>query len=162
MSVLRPAAIADIPAIAALARRIWHTHYPGIITTGQIDYMLARMYSAETLGEQVAHPHGRFLLAEAEGALAGFVYAEREAPGRCFIHKIYVNTVLHGRGIGAALMAGAEDFAGAGAEMRLMVARLNVKAINFYFTQGFRIEKTVDKDIGEGYWMNDFMMVKRV
>jgi ribosomal protein S18 acetylase RimI-like enzyme len=43
-------------------------------------------------------------------------------------------------------------------ELRLQVNRQNVVAINFYFKAGFVIEKSADFDIGDGYFMNDFIM----
>ena len=45
--------------------------------------------------------------------------------------------------------------------LRLTVNRQNYKSINFYFKNGFVIEKTADFDIGSGYFMNDFVMVYR-
>ena len=48
-----PAAEEHLPAIAELAGVIWHACYPGIITTGQIDYMLARMYALDTMREEL-------------------------------------------------------------------------------------------------------------
>ena len=44
-------------------------------------------------------------------------------------------------------------------EIRLQVNRQNFKAINFYFKAGFKIEKVADFDIGDGYFMNDFIMI---
>jgi ribosomal protein S18 acetylase RimI-like enzyme len=45
--------------------------------------------------------------------------------------------------------------------MRLQVNRKNVKAINFYFKNGFVIEDAKDFDIGSGYFMKDFVMIKK-
>ena len=39
------------------------------------------------------------------------------------------------------------------------VNRMNYKAVNFYFKSGFTIEKVADFDIGDGYFMNDFVMI---
>ena len=46
-------------------------------------------------------------------------------------------------------------------ELRLQVNRQNFKAINFYFKMGFVIECVADFDIGDGYFMNDFVMLKK-
>jgi RimJ/RimL family protein N-acetyltransferase len=43
-------------------------------------------------------------------------------------------------------------------EIRLQVNRQNYQAINFYFKIGFVIDKVADFDIGDGYFMNDFIM----
>jgi RimJ/RimL family protein N-acetyltransferase len=46
--------------------------------------------------------------------------------------------------------------------IRLTVNRQNFKSINFYFKNGFVIEKVADFDIGGGYIMNDFVMTRRL
>ncbi len=46
---IRQATTDDCNAISTLAHSIWHSHYPGIITVQQIDYMLSKMYSVEKL-----------------------------------------------------------------------------------------------------------------
>jgi ribosomal protein S18 acetylase RimI-like enzyme len=46
--------------------------------------------------------------------------------------------------------------------IRLTVNRQNYKSINFYFKNGFKIERVEDFDIGSGFWMNDFIMIKQV
>jgi ribosomal protein S18 acetylase RimI-like enzyme len=44
-------------------------------------------------------------------------------------------------------------------KIRLTVNRNNFKSINFYFKNGFRIDSVAQFDIGEGYIMDDFIMV---
>ena len=46
--------------------------------------------------------------------------------------------------------------------IRLTVNRKNHIAINYYFKNGFMIEEVKDFDIGDGYEMNDFVMLKKV
>jgi ribosomal protein S18 acetylase RimI-like enzyme len=46
--------------------------------------------------------------------------------------------------------------------MRLQVNRQNYTAINFYFKLGFTIERVADFDIGHGFFMNDFVMLKQL
>ncbi len=60
----------------------------------------------------------RLLVAELDGALVGFAFAEverletREAsgPGLCWIHELYVLPEERGRGVGSALVEAAEKF----------------------------------------------------
>src|SRR5580658_540022 len=71
-SEILPAADTDLPAIARLAGIIWRLHYPGIISPEQIEYMLAKMYSLETLREDIdlrAIHYERLLVGQ---ELAGF------------------------------------------------------------------------------------------
>jgi ribosomal protein S18 acetylase RimI-like enzyme len=75
-----------------------------------------------------------------------------------FLNKLYVMPDLQRSGVGRALL----DFAINEFDiktLRLQVNRQNYKAINFYFKYGFIIEKVADFDIGDGYQMNDFIMV---
>jgi hypothetical protein len=44
----------------------------------------------------------------------------------------------------------------------LTVNRKNYKAINFYFKNGFTIKEIADFDIGNGFFMNDFIMIKKI
>jgi len=46
--------------------------------------------------------------------------------------------------------------------IELTVNRQNFKAINFYFKKGFVIKEIADFDIGNGYFMNDFIMIKKL
>jgi hypothetical protein len=50
---ISPLAAADIEPLTALAREIWHQHYPGIITVKQIEYMLEQRYSPDTIRAEI-------------------------------------------------------------------------------------------------------------
>jgi hypothetical protein len=43
---VEPLASEDVERMAVLAREIWYDHYPKIITTAQIEYMLEQRYAA--------------------------------------------------------------------------------------------------------------------
>ncbi len=63
---------ADLPAIAELARVVWRTCYPGIITHEQIDYMLAQMYALDVLRDEIRSQRIRYDLLFVDGKPAGF------------------------------------------------------------------------------------------
>jgi ribosomal protein S18 acetylase RimI-like enzyme len=46
--------------------------------------------------------------------------------------------------------------------MRLNTNRKNVRAINFYFRQGFVIEKLDPHDSGIGFFADDFLLVRKL
>jgi diamine N-acetyltransferase len=146
----------DIPAVSQLAERIWRAHYPGIISSEQIEYMLALMYSPASLKEQVQKGH-RFWLIEDNAALAGYIAVEPKEPGHFFIQKLYVEQVAPRRGLGSALLNHAISVFKP-RTLSLAVNRKNYKAINFYFKHGFTIEQPVVNDIGGGFVMDDFKM----
>ncbi len=154
----RPALENDIDLIAALARKIWHEHYPTIITVEQIEFMLKDRYSAGRIAEQMKTGE-KFFLAEFGGhpvAYASIEYLE----GYYYLHKFYIDVARHGEGIGKEFFNYLLQQIDTSKPIRLQVNRQNYKAVNFYFKMGFTIEKTGDFDIGGGYFMNDFVMVR--
>lgn len=155
---LLEAQAADMPAVAALARRIWNQHYVSIIGQAQVDYMLGLFYSPAALAEQVYQKHHRFFMIRRGDENLGFVSVHCEQGKDFFINKFYIDQELAGKGIGSEVFArllGLLD----PASIRLTVNRQNYKSINFYFKNGFIIERVADFDIGEGYVMNDFVML---
>jgi ribosomal protein S18 acetylase RimI-like enzyme len=156
----RKAVPADIPLIRSLAESIWWQHYPSIISPEQITYMLGRMYSADSIASQMEQGQG-YTLIFADGQPAGYYSVGAKGPGHFFLHKFYIDTSLHRQGIGvAAFHHLVESDCRGYEEISLQVNRQNIKAINFYFKQGFVITEAKDFDIGGGYSMDDFVMRK--
>jgi ribosomal protein S18 acetylase RimI-like enzyme len=79
--------------------------------------------------------------------------------GNMKIHKIYVLHEQHGNGFGYKLMQEARDFAKV-REMNSMSLQVNRNnpAIAFYKRFGFKIIDEQDFEIGNGFYMNDFVM----
>lgn len=156
---VNPAGPEHLHSIASLAKSIWYAYYPAIITEDQIRYMLERGYSIDALNEQLNAGHCFYLLEE-ENAPLGYASVSEESAGHFFLHKFYLQLNRHGQGLGARFMAELESRCAGIKSMKLTVNRKNIKAINFYFSHGFRIDQAADFDIGSGYFMNDFVMVK--
>lgn len=148
----------DIPSIAQLAKIVWNQHYPSIISQAQIDYMLNWMYSADSLREQMQIKKHQFFLIEFEGLAIGFISVNHEEENDWFLNKFYINQNKSAKGIGSKafdLLLEKID----PKKITLTVNRQNFKSINFYFKKGFVIERVADFDIGNGYVMDDFVMV---
>ena len=77
---------------------------------------------------------------------------------RFFIQKFYLDQTLAGKGSGTEAHNELVKLLQPSL-MRLTVNRQNFKSINFYFKNGFKIESVADFDIGNGYVMDDFVMV---
>jgi diamine N-acetyltransferase len=157
---LEKADTSNVPLIAKLAHTIWHQHYPSIISLEQISYMLDRMYNDESLKEQMTVKGNDFYLIKQDGAAIGFISVSKIKEGSqgIFIHKFYLDQTLAGKGAGTMAHNELVKLLKPSL-MRLTVNRQNYKSINFYFKNGFRIESVADFDIGNGYVMNDFVMV---
>ena len=160
-----PATETDVPAIARLAGLIWRSHYPGIISTEQIEYMLAKMYSLETLREEIRLRSIRYERLLAGQELAGFAsHGPTEQPKLFKLHKIYLHPAWQGRGLGSLLLRHCEGQAGqSGAErLVLTVNKRNKRAIAVYQRNGFAITDSVVTDIGGGFVMEDYVMAKEL
>lgn len=162
-AVFSPAAAEDLPVIAALAASIWRSHYPGIITHAQIDYMLGRMYALETMRREVADDGICYEVLRIEGRLVGFAaVGPGKEPGLFKLHKLYLHPDLQGRGLGSRLLGHMEAKAiGLGARrIELQVNKRNVSAIATYRRNGYRVAEEAVFDIGGGFVMDDFIMEK--
>lgn len=153
----------DLEAIAELAGVIWRAHYPGIISAGQIEYMLAKMYSLETLREDLRQGGIRYERLLAGGLFLGFAAYGGTAEPRVFkLHKLYLHPQWHGRGLGSLLLRHCEaEAARTGARsLVLSVNKNNVRARAVYAHHGFVVKQAVVVDIGGGFVMDDFIMEK--
>jgi ribosomal protein S18 acetylase RimI-like enzyme len=152
----------ELSKIQTMANVIWNQHYPSIIGQEQVDYMLDRMYDLNSLQKQLQEGH-IFFLAEELGFIsiveqAGVEQPEVEQPNSWFLNKLYVMPDAQRLGVGKKLLEFVQDKYGIEL-LRLQVNRQNYKAINFYFKNGFEIERVADFNIGNGFQMNDFIMV---
>ena len=154
------ATASDIPEIRQLALKIWHQHYPAIISMEQINFMLDKMYNTESLSHQITFQKHQFMLIVVNDNVEGFISVHEVAPSDWLINKYYLNQDLAGVGIGSVAFSLLLKKLSP-TTIRLTVNRQNFKSINFYFKSGFIIEKVADFDIGSGFVMNDFVMLWR-
>lgn len=143
-----------------MADEIWRDHYPEIIGMEQVEYMLGRFYSREGMLQQMRDGQ-QFYRVMLDGQPKGFLAIEARGEGNYFLNKLYIDKREQGRGLGQAIWQNVLLLLSDLREMRLQVNRQNYKAINFYFKVGFVIERVADFDIGDGYFMNDFVMLYR-
>ena len=107
------------------------------------------------------------LCAVAEGdAAGGFVgFAPRyQGQDEVFLSKVYLTPEFRGRGLVREALALAE--AAARQEglcgIRLTVNKHNTHAYEVYRHYGFETTESVTTDIGQGYVMDDYIMVKHL
>lgn len=157
MIELKPASEKDIPLIRQLAHEIWWRHYPPIIGAKQVEYMLDMFYSEDSLRSMMSRKHQYFLIQDKDEPI-GFISIIKERPGIFFLHKFYLLMSRWRKGIGTKVLKKIiQEFQPK--EIRLTVNRQNYKAINFYFKNKFVIAKVEDFNIGNGFYMNDFVMI---
>jgi len=159
---IRKATPEDIPLIRELCYKVWPQTFASILSQDKIDYMLEYMYSAASLQKQME-----------EGSQFIFVYEEDEPVGYAAyldkghniykLDKIYVLPSQQGKGTGKFVIGYiVNEIRQKGATaLQLQVHRKN-KARNFYEKLGFVIIEEKDFDIGQGFFMNDYVMEKQL
>ncbi len=148
----------DLESIERMAQAIWHEAYRNIVPESQINYMLTRFQSAEAIAEQLSKGYA-YDIARTDGNDVGYV-GYRLDGNDLFVSKIYVMAQHRKEGIGKALLQMAfEAGKAAGADrMHLTVNKNNSKAIAFYESMGLKKISESKTDIGEGFFMDDFIM----
>ncbi|MDN3587807.1 GNAT family N-acetyltransferase [Pedobacter aquatilis] len=160
MITIRKAKEEDIEIIRKIAENTWPTAYLEIIGQAQIDYMLEKMYNRGELIKQLMEGH-TFLIAEdgeEQYGFAGFSIINHEE--RIYkLHKLYVLPSAHGKGIGKILINEVfNQVKNLGASALQLNVNKNNKAKDFYLKGGFKIKESVKLDIGDGYFMDDYVM----
>lgn len=162
MFSIRIASPEDIPLIRELTLKVWPQTYTAIISPQQIDYMLDMMYSEASLQKQMEEGI-KFILVYDETVPVGFAAYQEIQPAIYKLHKIYILTSQQGKGTGKFVIEHIiHDIKQKDADaLQLQVNRHN-KARSFYEKLGFAVIEEADFDIGNGYFMNDYIMEKKI
>ena len=160
MLTIRDASERDIDLIRRLAGEAFPATYRELLTPGQLDYMMEWMYSEASLRRQLAEGH-HYFIAETDGEPCGYVSVERQGERLFHLQKIYVLPRFQGCGAGAFLFRTAVAHVRAlqpeACRMELNVNRGN-RALHFYEHMGMRRLREGDFPIGNGFYMNDYIM----
>jgi len=145
----------DIPALAALNNRIWDdVNSPHVAVVTEAEY-------------RERHPAGSGLVADADGAVCGFIIwrtpSRMESNAHVAELAIAVDPEFQGHGIGRRLVAAAcaEAKAQGKRKLSLRVMSTNEKAIAFYERLGFRVQgRLVEEFCIGGRYVDDILMYK--
>ncbi len=162
---IEPVAAKDVEQLVGLAREIWYAHYSAIISAAQIEYMLGQRYNSDVVLAELRSNGMWWDKLIVAGGMAGFAsYFLTGVPGEMKLDKLYVHPRLQRRGYGGMMIARAGEVARSSGCSRLVLAvnKNNHSAIAAYLKHGFRIANAVMKDIGGGFVMDDYLMVKPV
>jgi GNAT superfamily N-acetyltransferase len=157
---IRLATLADRELIRSISERTWPSTYGHIISQAQIDFMLDWMYSDNSLAEQFHKGH-QFFIANLNGTDIGFCSVSDEADdSKTFkLNKLYVLPSSHGTGSGKALLEKAIEVSKkAGAKSIFLQVNKHNNAFTFYLKNGFVKESEFKFDIGNGFFMDDYVM----
>lgn len=149
----------ELRRVAELADAIWHECFVGIISAGQIDYMVEKFQSLEAMTKQVEEQGYTYLAVYDGDDLCGYIAVKPEQDDRFFLSKLYLRSDKRGQGIASAMLARVfSEARDAGkSSVYLTVNKHNDHAIAVYKKTGFVITDEVVTDIGGGYVMDDYI-----
>jgi ribosomal protein S18 acetylase RimI-like enzyme len=151
--------------IRAIAAEVWPKVYGAILSEKQLEYMMNMMYSVASLQTQANVKQHHFILAKENNVSIGFASYEFDCnqTNKTKIHKFYILSNHHGKGIGKIILNHITKEAEAQNNTALF---LNVNKYNsaqqFYKKMGFQITEEEVIDIGQGYVMDDYVMEKKI
>ena len=159
MLAVTKATASDIPLIRQLSFATWPQTYSDVISKEQIEYMLQMMYNPATLQKQMQEDGCTFIIVYDDKEPVAFASYNETEPQLWKLNKIYILPSQQGKGTGKFIINYIVDEIKAkhAKALQLQVNRDN-KAKNFYEKLGFKIIQTADFDIGNGYFMNDYVM----
>lgn len=166
---IRQATLNDRALIRSISERTWPSTYGHIISQEQIDFMLDWMYSDASMEEQINKGH-QFYIANLNGSDIGFCSVsedqeeqdnstKRRQQKAFKLNKLYVLPTAQGTGSGKALLEKAIEVAKAEvADSIFLQVNKHNNAYTFYLKNGFVKEAEFKFDIGNGFFMDDYVM----
>jgi len=151
-----------IDCVATLAKEIWTQHFTPIIGQPQVKYMLMKFQSADVIRSQIAGG-AEYYLANFENELVGYIcLIPNLENNKMILSKIYTKSSVRGKGVGKLLLDYAEDkcISEYFSSLWLTVNKFNEGPICWYKRHGFLVIDEVKKDIGGGFFMDDYIMEK--
>lgn len=148
--------------IVLLANIIWHEHYKNILSESQIDYMLEKFQSAKAINNQLDDKYTYYLLKE-NNIDIGFVgyYFEEDY---LYLSKLYLIKEYRHKGFGHKIMGFIIYKAKEENKKKIVlnVNRYNTDSIKAYEALGFKRVREENNDIGENYFMEDYVYERNI
>ena len=165
MVTFTKAGLEDTPLIEQLAQEIFRATYKEMLSGEQIDYMMDWMYSQENLHKQISREGHIYHIAHYDGVPVGYVSLQQQGERLWHLQKIYLRPGLQGKSVGKQMFLKAVEYIRENsvlpATMELNVNRNN-PAVAFYEKMGMHKAAQGDFPIGNGYYMNDFIMAMEI
>lgn len=158
--IIRQATLNDRSLIRSISERTWPSTYGHIISQDQIEFMLDWMYSDESLADQIAKGH-QFFIARFNGEDIGFCSVSKGEEGQDDhkLNKLYILPNIQKSGAGTSLLNKAIEIAKIeGSNSLYLQVNKHNSAYEFYLKKGFIKESEFKFDIGNGFYMDDFVM----
>ena len=146
----------DIKDLAKLTDEIWHEYWPCILSAEQIDYMVEKFQSENAIFNQIKNENYTYYFINYENQNIGYIGVSPHND-YLFLSKLYIKKEFRHKGIGKTVFEKIKDFGFD--KIQLTVNKYNQNTIDAYLKYGFKIIDSVVSDIGNGFVMDDYIMV---
>ncbi|WP_040198211.1 GNAT family N-acetyltransferase [Candidatus Soleaferrea massiliensis] len=163
LQIIKADTDAQLKTVSELAEKIWHQHFTPIIGTDQVNYMVDKFQSCRAISGQVKDNGYEYYLFHYNGADVGYLGVKAEN-GALFLSKIYLEQSFRGRKIASRAIRFLMDRCEREglSKIWLTVNRENLNTIAAYETMGFVKVREQKADIGNGFYMDDYIMEKTI
>jgi len=159
----REITLEGLPAVKAMTEETWHYSFARMLPREQIEYMLSGLYSLERMREELkgGKVSYRFIL-YGEKRVGFCAFGPTSTQGELRIHKLYILPGYQKCGYGSLSLRRIEELSKerGGSSLSLLVNKKNAGAIALYRKHGFVVCGSPCTDIGGGFEMDDYLMVK--
>ena len=145
-------------SLSAVADDIWHEYFTPIIGKKQVEYMLETFLSPDALIEQINGGYEYFLISY-DYTFAGFAGVHEEGES-LFLSKLYVHKDFRGKKIGSYMFQKLVELSKLRGLKKIWLTcnRNNVDTLAIYEHLGFQKVREEKKDIGNGFYMDDYIL----
>ena len=158
---IRKATIEDCALINAMAQIAFPATYQTLLSPEQLKYMMDWMYSPQNILKQMKEEGHVYFIAFYNEEPCGYLSIQQEHEDTFHLQKIYLLPNFQGKKGGLYLFQEGINYIKqihpTPCMMELNVNRNN-KALHFYEKMGMKKLREGDFPIGNGYYMNDYIM----
>ena len=156
IEILLPDDAKEITEMSQMATAILREHYDPIIGKEQNDYMLNMFQSENAIRDQLAHGYRYYFVREGDKDLGFLAFYPKE---NClYLSKLYLYKDQRGKGFSRQIL---EMLKTQAKELGLNRIELNVNRNNpsvaIYESLGFAVAREEKNDIGNGFYMDDYV-----
>ena len=152
---------AGVAALSALATDIVREHFDPLIGKAQNDYMISRFQTVEAITNQLEHGYQYYFVCENEQPVGFLAFSPRDEV--LYLSKFYLQKAQRGKGYSKLMLQFVIEHA---KKYGLNTVELNVNrdnpAIYAYEHLGFVKIREEKNDIGQGFFMDDFVLSYKI
>ncbi len=152
MVTIRAARIEEVGRLRELGVTGWETTYAGFVQPhNRRAYLAGPFWAIERLEAIAADPDCLALVAEVDGAVAGFLTVEPAGPGQVELTRFYVDPERRRSGVGRRLLEAAIAASRSAGARSMLVNVFADNAIGraFYEREGFRLQRLEPTRVGD-------------